>query len=145
MAKETEKEIDYRLMRAIQRGDMVAFNEMVGDQLILTNHTRMLNIGVSYDSSQDRYIEANTFLLRHRGEMDTNKLIDLNRGNEICWTKYPKITNVHSAIFKADTLDFWIATGPPPATRGRWVGFNLNHELYGSGNDPEPLIVPAVK
>lgn len=29
MAKETEKEIDYRLMRAIQNGDMVAFNEMV--------------------------------------------------------------------------------------------------------------------
>jgi RNA polymerase sigma-70 factor, ECF subfamily len=29
MAKETEKDIDYRLMRAIQNGDMVAFNEMV--------------------------------------------------------------------------------------------------------------------
>ncbi|MCB2229416.1 sigma-70 family RNA polymerase sigma factor [bacterium] len=29
MAKETEKDIDYRLMRAIQKGDMVSFNEMV--------------------------------------------------------------------------------------------------------------------
>ncbi|RME23225.1 MAG: sigma-70 family RNA polymerase sigma factor [Candidatus Zixiibacteriota bacterium] len=29
MAKETEKDTDYRLMRAIQNGDMVAFNEMV--------------------------------------------------------------------------------------------------------------------
>ncbi len=30
MAKLTEKEIDYQLMRSIQNGDMVAFNEMVG-------------------------------------------------------------------------------------------------------------------
>lgn len=29
MAKETEKNIDYTLMRSIQKGDMVAFNEMV--------------------------------------------------------------------------------------------------------------------
>jgi RNA polymerase sigma-70 factor (ECF subfamily) len=29
MAKETEKDLDYRLMRAIQKGDMVSFNEMV--------------------------------------------------------------------------------------------------------------------
>lgn len=29
MAKETEKNIDYSLMRAIQKGDMVAFNAMV--------------------------------------------------------------------------------------------------------------------
>lgn len=29
MAKETEKEIDYRLIRAIQNGDLVAFNQMV--------------------------------------------------------------------------------------------------------------------
>jgi RNA polymerase sigma-70 factor, ECF subfamily len=29
MAKETEKDIDFELMKAIQRGDMVAFNSMV--------------------------------------------------------------------------------------------------------------------
>ncbi|MDX9857393.1 MAG: sigma-70 family RNA polymerase sigma factor [candidate division Zixibacteria bacterium] len=29
MAKETEKDIDYGLMRAIQKGDLVAFNQMV--------------------------------------------------------------------------------------------------------------------
>ncbi|MCK4631851.1 MAG: sigma-70 family RNA polymerase sigma factor [candidate division Zixibacteria bacterium] len=29
MAKQTEKDIDYALMRAIQKGDMVAFNEIV--------------------------------------------------------------------------------------------------------------------
>jgi len=123
----------------------IAFYEMVDDYLILTNHTRMLNTGGTSMSSFDRYNEAKTFLLQHRGEMNTKKLIDLNRGNEICFTKYPRTKNLHSAIFKADTLDFWVATGAPPATRGRWVGFNLNRELYGSGNDPDPLIIPAVK
>ncbi len=29
MAKETEKDVDFTLMKAIQKGDMVAFNEMV--------------------------------------------------------------------------------------------------------------------
>ena len=123
----------------------IAFYEMVDDYLILTNHTRMLNIGGISKSSFDRYNEAKAFLQRHRGEMNTKKLIDLNRGNEICLTKYPKVKNLHSAIFKADTLDFWVANGAPPATRGRWIGFNLNKELYGRGNDPEPFIVPAVK
>lgn len=122
-----------------------AYYEMKEDYLILTNHTRILNIGVPYESSFDRYDEAKTFITAHQDEMNINKLIELNRGSEICWTEYPKVANLHSAIFIADTLDFWIAAGPPPATRGRWVGFNLKKELYGSGNNPEPLIVPAAK
>jgi hypothetical protein len=28
---------------------------------------------------------------------------------------------------------------------GRWVGFNLNKEVYGSGNDPVPCIAPAAQ
>jgi hypothetical protein len=122
-----------------------AYYEMKDDYLILTNHTRILNIGKPYESSYDRYTEAKTFLAGHHDEMNINKLIDLNRGSEICWTKYSEVTNLHSVIFRADTLNFWIAAGPPPAARGRWVGFNLKKELYGSGNDPEPLIVPAAK
>lgn len=51
--------------------------------------------------------------------------------------------NLHSAIFKADTLDFWVAIDALPATKGKWVGFNLNKELYGNGSDPEPLIIAA--
>ena len=121
----------------------IGYYGMKEDYLILTNHTRILNIGKPYESSFDRYNEAEAYLVGHHSEMNVNKLVDLNRGSEICWTKYPEVTNLHSAIFKADTLDFWIAAGPPPATRGRWVGFNLNRELYGKGNDPEPLIVPA--
>ena len=119
--------------------------EMVKDYLVLTNHTRILNIGKAYENSFDRYNEAEAFIIGHQGEMNMKKLIDLNRGNEICWMKNPKVTNLHSAIFRADTLDFWIAAGPPPATRGRWVGFNLKKEVYGSGNDPKPLIIPAAK
>jgi hypothetical protein len=122
-----------------------AYYEMVEDYLILTNHTRILNIGRAYDNSFYRYNEAEAFLVEHQGEMDINTLIDLNRGNEICFTEIPELTNLHSAIFRADTLDFWIAAGPPPATRGRWVGFNLKKELYGSGKEPKPLIVPAAK
>lgn len=121
----------------------IAFHEMVEDHLILTNHTRMLKIGQSYDHSHDRFSEANSFLLLHPGEMDVNKLIELNRSDHICWKKYPEIMNLHSAIFKADTLDFWVAIDAPPATKGKWVGFNLNKELYGNGSDPEPLIIAA--
>jgi hypothetical protein len=57
--------------------------------------------------------------------------------------KYPEVTNLHSVIFKPDTLDFWLAAGPPPASRGRWVGFNFKKEMYGKGTDPEPLIIEA--
>jgi hypothetical protein len=121
----------------------IGFYEMHEDYLILTNHTRIINTGKPYRSSLDRYNEAEAFLTGHQDEMNVNKLIELNRGSEICWIKYPEVTNLHSVIFKADTLDFWIAAGPPPATRGRWVGFNLKKELYGSGNDPEPLVIPS--
>ena len=121
----------------------VAFHKMDEDQLILTNHTRMLKIGRAYDSSHYRYSEANSFLLKHRGEMDVKKLIELNRGYHICWKKYPEIMNLHSAIFKADTLDFWVAIDAPPATKGKWIGFNLKKELYGNGSDPEPLMIAA--
>ncbi len=48
------------------------------------------------------------------------------------------------AIFKPDTLEFWIAIDPPPATRGRWVGFCLSRELYGKGPEPEPQVFPAL-
>ncbi len=101
---------------------------MADDYLILTNHTRRLNIGKAYENSSDRYNEAKAFLAGNHGEMNLHKLIDLNRGNEIRWMKYPEVTNLHSAIFRANTLDFWAVAGPSPATRGKWVGFNLKIE-----------------
>ena len=123
--------------------EKLAYYEMKEDYLLLTNHTKILNIGMPYENSFDRYDEAESFLAEHQGVMNISKLVDLNRGSEICWSKYPSVTNLNSAIFRADTLDFWIAAGPPPATRGRWFGFNLKKELYGSGNDPEPLVIAS--
>lgn len=122
----------------------IAFKEMKDDHLILTNHTRMLNIGGMSKSSHDRYQEAEAYLSRNKGNMDVKKLIDLNRGNEICFKKYPKMKNLHSAIFRADALDFWVAVDAHPAPRGRWVGFNFNKELYGTGKEPAPLIIPSL-
>ena len=122
----------------------VAFHSMDSDYLILTNHTRILNIGGITKSSFDRYKEAETFLQRHGNQMSVKQLIDLNRGDEICFTNYRGTKNLHSAIFKADTLDFWVAVGSPPATRGKWIGFNFYKELLGTGDDPQPLLVPAL-
>jgi len=43
-----------------------------------------------------------------------------------------------------ETQDFWVAVDPPPASRGRWVGFNLKKEIDDSGHEPNPLIIPAM-
>jgi len=44
-------------------------------------------------------------------------------------------------------LDLWIAIAPDsnyiPASYGPYVGFNLKHELYGSGDKPNPDSLPA--
>lgn len=48
MTKKTEKEIDYELMRAIQSGDMVAFNEMVNRY-----RNRLMNVIGRMLSSQE--------------------------------------------------------------------------------------------
>lgn len=123
----------------------IAFKEMNGDHLILTNHTQVLDIGSPYPSSLTRYDDAKRFLTEHRGKMDLKKLIELNRSSSISWAYSQKVKNLHSAIFKPSTLDFWIAIDPPPATKGKWIGFNLNNELYGQGKEPEPVIIPAEK
>jgi len=74
--------------------------------------------------------------------MDLKKLIDLNRGEEISLSRNPHAANIHSVIFKASTLDFWLATDSPPATKGKWIGFNLRKELHSIGNDPSPIVIP---
>jgi len=119
--------------------------KMEGDHLILTNHTRKLSIGTKTSNSIDRYDEAKSFLDQHRNKMDLKNLIELNRGDYISWAKGGPLKSVHSVIFRPSTLDFWVAIDPPPATRGKWVGFNLSKELYGTGQDPTPQMVPAVK
>jgi len=93
-----------------------------------------------------RYRDVESFLKQHRGRMDLNNLIKLNRLDSLSGYYSSKgHNNIHSAIFHPGTLDFWVAAHPPHATRGKWVGFNLNKEFYGQGDDPEPRVIPALQ
>ena len=123
----------------------IASKEMNGDPLILTMHTQVLNIGSPYPNSLANYNDAERFLAEHKGKMDLEKLIELNRSSSLSFQNNQWSANLHSAIFKSSTLDFWIAIDPPPATKGKWIGFNLKNELYGEGKEPEPVIIPAEK
>jgi len=65
MAQETEKEIDFRLMRAIQNGDMVAFNKMVDryKKRLMNVLGRMLS---STEESEDIVQETFIRVYQHR-------------------------------------------------------------------------------
>ncbi len=63
--KETEKDIDYRLMRSIQKGDMVAFNELVDryKNRLMNVIGRMLS---SPDEAEDIVQETFVRVYQHR-------------------------------------------------------------------------------
>ena len=65
MAKETEKDIDFRLMRAVQNGDMVAFNELVDryKDRLLNVIGRMLS---SREEAEDIVQETFVRVYQHR-------------------------------------------------------------------------------
>ncbi len=65
MAKEHEKDIDFRLMRAIQKGDMVAFNEMVDryKDRLMNVISRMLS---SQEEAEDIVQETFVRVYQHR-------------------------------------------------------------------------------
>jgi RNA polymerase sigma-70 factor (ECF subfamily) len=65
MAKESEKDIDFRLMRAIQNGDMVAFNELVDryKDRLLNVIGRMLS---SREEAEDIVQETFVRVYQHR-------------------------------------------------------------------------------
>jgi hypothetical protein len=92
---------------------------MDGSYQVLTNHCQILSIGQRYPNSLERFVEAEKFLNNHHGDIGIRELIELNRSGLISWADVPGWHNLHSAIFKPDTLEFWIAIDPPPATRGR--------------------------
>ena len=118
---------------------------MDADYMIVTNHTRLLNLGYKSPRSLDRYNEAESFLTKHASDMNVIKLVELNRGRHISRRSSSYANSLHSAILKPQTLDLWIAVDPPSATRGKWVGFNLNTELNGNGNEPDPPVIPPVE
>ncbi len=65
MSKETEKDIDYRLMRSIQNGDMVAFNDIVEryKDRLMNVLTRMLS---SAEEAEDIVQETFVRVYQHR-------------------------------------------------------------------------------
>jgi len=119
----------------------IGYKDMDENGLVLTNYTRVLNIGRNYHCR--RYQTANSFLNNYNDNIDIYRLVKLLRNDDISCVGSPTTQSYHSAIFVPETLDFWIAVDPPPANRGRWVGFNLKKELDGSGHEPNPLIIPA--
>ena len=121
--------------------------QMEEDHLVVTNFTKIIITNQSFTSFRDkRILEAKSFLLNHRGRMDLEKLIEVNRIDSLTGYKSTNgYNNIHSAIFNPDTLDFWVAVNPPYSTRGKWVGFNLKKELYGLGNTPKPSIINAME
>ena len=117
---------------------------MVEEHLILTNHTCILRYGAKYPHNTVRFEQAQAFLGRNQGHMGLDKLVQLNRLDGISWAFHPHIANWNSTIFRPETLDFWTAINPLPASRRKYVGFNLKHELTGRGNDPVPATIPAI-
>lgn len=122
----------------------VAVETMTSKYLILTNHTRQINEGLSYPNTEDRYSYADSFLEQNMDDMNLEKLISLIRSHTICCS-YSVSHNIHAAIFKPATLDFWIAIDTPIAARGKWIGFNLPFEIYEKGEDNELINITPMK
>jgi hypothetical protein len=122
----------------------VATLNMSEDHLILTNYTRMLNIGRVSENSQNRFNEAKQFLKNIRTEMTETKLIDLNRQYYISKVDDNIWLNIHSAVFNSNTLDIWVALDSPQASRGRWIKFNLKNVLYQSGLNSDPEVIQPI-
>ena len=122
----------------------VGHTDLENEHLILTNHTRKLALGRKNASSLNRFSEAEYFLAKNPPGTDLQELVELNRGRQISWAYNRQWHNLHSVIFRPATLDLWVAIDPPPATRGKWIGFNLKKELNGQGKEPDPAVIPAV-
>ena len=130
----------------IANGDK-AWLDMKNGYLATANHARIIPSEPVSGSSYSRLEYANQFLKENSASMDFDKGLELVRSNKISrrWTR--RVHNILSFIFSPSTLDLWIAVAPDsnyiPASYGPFVGFNLIHELYGSGEKPNPESFPA--
>jgi hypothetical protein len=98
-------------------------------------------------SSTRRLDFGNEFLNENFKEMDKKKALELVRSSRISRRWNLSVHNRQSFIFSPSDLDFWIAIPPDsnytPASYGPYIGFNLRHELYGSGDEANPKSFPA--
>lgn len=121
--------------------------DMKNGYLATANHARIIPSEPVSGSSYSRLEIAYHFLKENQASMDFDKGLELVRSNKISrrWTR--EVHNILSFIFSPSTLDLWIAVAPDsnyiPASYGPFVGFNLMHELYGSGEKPNPDSFPA--
>jgi len=124
--------------------DMIERIDMKDRYLVLSNHGRIIRSKVAPDSV-DRLTYATRYLEEHIDSMNIEKAITSNRSSLIARSRYGN-QNKHSVIFSPQDLNFWVAMAPEPqlvpACFGPYIGFNLLHELYGSGQRPHPPSFP---
>ena len=121
--------------------------DMENGYLILANHARFIPSKNVQSSSTRRLNFGNEFLDENFREIDKKKALELVRSSRISWRWNLGVHNMQSFIFSPFDLDFWIAIPPDsnftPASYGPYIGFNLRHELYGSGDEANPKSFPA--
>jgi predicted choloylglycine hydrolase len=121
--------------------------DMKNGYLALANHACVIPSKNVRKSSTKRLDFGNEFLQRNFGKMDKKKALELVRSSRISWRWNLGVHNRQSFIFSPSDLDFWMAVPPAslnrPASYGPYVGFNLRHELYGTGDEPMPKSFPA--
>jgi isopenicillin-N N-acyltransferase-like protein len=126
--------------------EMASIN-MKNDYLAMANHACTIPSKNITSPSTKRLDFGNQFLKENLEDMDIEKAIELVRTSRITWRWNPIVHNRQSLIFSPATLDFWIAKPPNsdyiPASYGPYIGFNLQHELYGAGDEPNPKSFPA--
>ncbi len=121
--------------------------DMENGFLSLANHACLIPSKNVRKSSTRRLEFGNQFLDENSEDMDMKKAIELVRSSKITWRWVPSVQNRQSFIFSPTDLDFWIAIPPDsnytPASYGPYIGFNLRHELYGTGHEANPKSFPA--
>jgi predicted choloylglycine hydrolase len=121
--------------------------DMENGLLSLANHACVIPSKNVRKSSTRRLDFGNEFLYENFKEMDKKKALELVRSSRISWRWNLGVHNRQSFIFSPSDLDFWIAIPPDsnytPASHGPYIGFNLRHELYGSGDEVNPKSFPA--
>ena len=116
--------------------------DMENGFLTLANHACLVPSKNVLSSSTRRLDFGNEFLYENFKEMDKKKALELVRSSRISWRWNLVVHNRQSFIFSPSDLDFWIAIPPDsnftPASYGPYIGFNLRHELYDSGDEANP-------